>query len=73
MTFSWKHFEAKYLYRLSHNTSLEKFLAKPVKDYNLKYEFRERYASICHLCYDILKDKELTENIYSALGITTIP
>lgn len=48
-------------------------LAKTVKDCNLGYEFRERYASICHLCYDILKDKELAESIYSALGITTIP
>lgn len=48
-------------------------LARIVKEHNLKYEFRDKYASICHLCYDILKDKELTQNIYKSLGVTTIP
>lgn len=48
-------------------------LAKTVKDCNVEYEFREKYASICHLCYDILRDKELAESIYNALGMTITP
>jgi MoaA/NifB/PqqE/SkfB family radical SAM enzyme len=48
-------------------------LARTVKEHNLGYEFREKYASICHLCYDILRDRKLTERIYSTLGITDMP
>lgn len=43
-------------------------LVKTIEDNNLNYTFRETYAGLCHLCYDILKDQKLAEDIYHALG-----
>lgn len=48
-------------------------LAALVKDHRIPYEFKEKYAGICHFCYDILKDEKLTEDIYNALGVTHMP
>lgn len=48
-------------------------LAETVKDHHMDYEFKEKYASICHLCYDILRSEKLTEHIYKVLGMATTP
>lgn len=48
-------------------------LAHLVTAHEIPYTFKERYAGICHFCYDILKDERLAKEVYGALGESKNP
>ena len=45
-------------------------LARIIKEYEIPYTFKEKYAGICHFCYDVLKDESLARQLYDALGVS---
>jgi MoaA/NifB/PqqE/SkfB family radical SAM enzyme len=48
-------------------------LARIVEDHKIPYTFKTKYAGICHLCHDLLKDEPLAREVYAALGVSRSP